>query len=431
MKKYILNILIIAIIFALPIGVSSCSDDDQVTVSRICVQKVDDTTTELTKVRLGDKIRIEGSGFATTKAVYCNGYEVTGINSNYITDKNIIFTVPNSVPTGYDVTDESVRNTIRIVTKHDDYTFNFTILAAAPSVTGVSHTMPREGEWIEIYGSNLKDIQTITFPGNIIATNFTVNSALTTLSVQVPEGLGDNYGAIKIEGLNGGAYTYNNFNFKPGLFIVNFTDDPADTKAYSYGSGSISGNTTTVIPTECTGPKSPDCYRSVPSTPKNILTAEEEHGGFVFSAEKAFQDVLNACATNKAITEKTSCKDLALQCDYYVNVPWTTAAFRLEINGNRSTPLPWVVSGVLTPVDFSNGWRTMTWPMSDMSAYSSLTLGDFMTQITGKNGKVYLKSGKYQDSSGNYWEGIAMDNAQLSFGNFRIVPYTKSSYNNN
>ena len=430
MKKYILNKLLIGIIFALPTLFSSCSDDENVTVSKICVQKVDDTTTELTKVRLGDKIRIEGSGLATTKAVYINGYEVSGINSNYITDRNIIFTVPSSVPTGYDV-DEKVRNTIRIVTKHDDYTFPFTILAAAPSVTGVSHTMPRAGEWIEIYGSNLKDITTITFPGDIVATNFSVNSSLTTISVEVPDGIGDNYGAIKVEGLNGGAYTYNNFNFKAGLFIVKFTDDPSATKAYSYGSGSISGNTTTVIPEMCTGPKSPDYYRSVPSTPKNILTTEEEHGGFVFSAEKAFQDALDACAENKAITEKTSCKNLAIQCDYYVNVPWTTAAFRLEINGNRSTPLPWVVSGVLTPVDFSNGWKTMTWPISDMSAYSSITLGDMMSLISGKNGKIYLKSGKYQDSSGNYWEGIAMDNAQISFGNFRVVPYTKATYNNN
>lgn len=128
-------------------------------VTRVCAQKVTDTETVLTKVRLGEKIRIEGSGFTTTKAIYCNGVEVAGVNSNYITDNAIIFTIPTTIPTGTEVTDETVRNTIRIVTKHDDFVFPFSILAAAPSVTDVSHTMPRVGEWIDIYGTNLKDIE--------------------------------------------------------------------------------------------------------------------------------------------------------------------------------------------------------------------------------------------------------------------------------
>lgn len=79
------------------------------------------------------------------------------------------------------------------------------------------------------------------------------------LSVQVPDGVEYNYGRLIIEGANGGAYTYNNFNFKPGLFIVKFSEDPADKKAYNYGRGSISTNTTAVIPSGVEGPKVRKC----------------------------------------------------------------------------------------------------------------------------------------------------------------------------
>lgn len=90
MKKYIINNWLFGLLVALPVLFFSCSDDESVSVTRVCAQKVTDTETVLTKVRLGEKIRIEGSGFTTTKAIYCNGVEVAGVNSNYITDNAII-----------------------------------------------------------------------------------------------------------------------------------------------------------------------------------------------------------------------------------------------------------------------------------------------------------------------------------------------------
>lgn len=100
MKKYIINNWLFGLLVALPVLFFSCSDDESVSVTRVCAQKVTDTETVLTKVRLGEKIRIEGSGFTTTKAIYCNGVEVAGVNSNYITDNAIIFTIPTTIPTG-------------------------------------------------------------------------------------------------------------------------------------------------------------------------------------------------------------------------------------------------------------------------------------------------------------------------------------------
>lgn len=430
MKKYITNYLLLGLLAVLPTLFFSCSDDEGVFVTRVCTQKVNDTETVLTKVRLGEKIRIEGSGFTGIRAIYCNGVEVTGINSNYITDDNIIITIPKTIPTGTEVTDETVRNTIRIVTKNDDFIFPFTIMAAAPAITNISHTMPRVGEWIEIYGTDLKDIEKVTFPGGVVSTDIKVNGSYTVLSVRVPEGVEYNSGRLTVEGANGGAYSYNNFNFKPGLFIVKFGEDPADKKAYNYGRVSISDNTTAVMPSEVDGPKSPDVYRSIPKEPAEIPTTEKEIGGFNFFPYKAIQIVLDACAESRVITEDTPCSELAFQCDYYVNVPWQAGALRMELDGKRCTPLPWVNNGSVVPVDFVQGWKTMTWPITEITDFATLTLGALRDRLNNKNGSIYWKCGNFQDKSGNWFSGNPMENAQMSFGNFRIVPYVKASYKN-
>ena len=68
-------------------GFSACQDEALVTVTRICTQKVGDTETELAQVRLGEMIRIEGNGFATTKAIYCKQFYYR--YSNHLHDSEI------------------------------------------------------------------------------------------------------------------------------------------------------------------------------------------------------------------------------------------------------------------------------------------------------------------------------------------------------
>ena len=281
---------------------NSCSNEELISIDKIYIHSLDDTTTELSKVRLGQMIRIQGSGFSTTKAIYCNGVEISGVNTNYITDDCIILKIPSDLPTGSDVKDENVRNTIRIVTEYDEFVYKFDILAASPTITSVSHTLPRAGEWINIYGTSLKDIEYVTFPGGVNSTEFSVNEDYTVLSVKVPEGIGENYGELTVYGANGGAYSYSDFNFKSGQFIWQFSSD--QNGAYNYGTSTISANLTDVIPTEGNGAKSPDCYRAIPKEPATT-PKEGEIGGFNFYADKAIQIVLDANSGNGAITEKT------------------------------------------------------------------------------------------------------------------------------
>lgn len=436
MKKinYISRILVCSCFVAIAGCLFSCSDDDEkVNIEKIYIQSLTDTETEISKIRLGGVIRIHGSGLSTTREIYCNGKKVVGVNSNYITDNVIIFTIPTSVPTGSEVEREEDRNTIRIVTRYDDYRFPFTIMASAPSIASVSHTMARPGERIRIYGTALKDIERVTFPGGIQATNFQSNDTYTELSVVVPEGIGDNQGEICIEGPNGGAYTHSYINCKSGLFITGFSSGV--NPAYAWGDSNISSPLTASLPAAGIGdgPKNPDTYRTIPKDEPVTFTGDKTIGGFNFYLNKAIESALAA----NPDWENLPCTQVAIQCDFYMVSPWTSGSFRLVLNngstGNNDTrlhPFPWWENGNVVPISFTEGWRTYTWILGYMKACTEQTLGELKTSITGTTSKLYWLWGSFQDTGGNWVYGTAMDKVQISFGNFRIVPYIKKSYSN-
>ncbi len=72
----------------------------------------------------------------------------------------------------------------------------------------------------------------------------------------------------------------------------------------------------------------------------------------------------------------------------------------------------------------------MTWPIAEITNYATLTLGDLRSLLNNMSGAIFWICGSFQDKSGNWFSGNPMENAQMSFGNFRIVPYVKSSYKN-
>lgn len=431
--KYIGKNCILGLI--LVVWLSACQDEDRVTVSRICMQKVGDTQTELTKIRLGEMVRIEGNGFATTKGVYCNGVLVSGVNSNFITDTQIIFTVPKSTPIGSEVKNKEELNTIRIVTKYDDFVYSVPILGATPTITGVSHTLPKAGEQIKIYGTNLRGIEKVTFPGGIVveADQFSENADYTEITLNVPEGGDREPGELCVEGVSGGAYSYNYMNCKDCIFIKKFQQ--ADDEAYNY-SNLLTAAMQTPLPEETYGePGNPEYYRGFPKEgPSDIdpvLQDNQEIGNFRVYSGKMW-DILLA-NSNGLIKESTSCDKLAIQFDYYATTPWSTGCFRWEMienNSNyRQTTLSWVESAEIVPVAFK-GWKTLTMPLTDMTDVKGKTVKQVKEAIGDKGGKFMFKVGKFQ-VGGTYYTGTTMRDCQIFVGNFRIVPYSKKSYNNN
>ena len=137
---------------------AACSDDDNggssatMKINQIYLENVDDEVNKDRSVefaRLGQLLRIEGSGFSGLKRIYVNGYE-TYFNNALMTDNNVWVTLNTATPV--EKADVSVRNTI-VFYKNDDnkLTYEFTIRAAAPSITSVDNTLPKAGETVTVY----------------------------------------------------------------------------------------------------------------------------------------------------------------------------------------------------------------------------------------------------------------------------------------
>ena len=134
----------------------SCSDDDNdVHIYNVWSNMLGEDVKQITSVYTGTWIRLDGSGFSGLQAIYCNGLQVTEYNSSYMSDSHLTFRVPSGVPMAHEIEDEAVRNTIRIVTSHGEgvyRNFIFKDVNKMPSVTDVSYTLPKPGDFITIMG---------------------------------------------------------------------------------------------------------------------------------------------------------------------------------------------------------------------------------------------------------------------------------------
>lgn len=210
----------------------ACDDDPDIIgsgsqTSEIVVEKVflEDasakdsiTDREVTFARLGQLLRIQGSGFLGLKRIYVNGYE-TYFNNALITDKNVWITLKSETPVANAEAD--VRNTIRFVKDGTQTIYNFTIRAAAPSVTSVDNTLPKAGEIVTVYGSNLQEITKVTLPGGVEVTEgITSDADGKFYSFTMPDGVTES-GSITAEGANGTAVSPAYFNFN-SCYVVDF-----------------------------------------------------------------------------------------------------------------------------------------------------------------------------------------------------------------
>ncbi len=96
---------------------TGCSDDDSeggtITVNSVYLEDVNSTVPdrEVTFARLGQLLRIEGSGFTGLKRIYINGFQ-TSFNPVYVSDNSLLVRISGDTPT-IDAEDD-VRNTIRL-----------------------------------------------------------------------------------------------------------------------------------------------------------------------------------------------------------------------------------------------------------------------------------------------------------------------------
>lgn len=436
------------IVFAMQF--TSCESSDAsggvITVSKVFLEDVNSSVPdrEVTFARLGQTIRVEGSGFSQLKKVYINGYS-TYFNTVYISDTSFLITVSKDTPILEAGTD--VRNTIRLVNDNYETTFSFEIRSSAPTITDISNTLPKAGETITVYGSGLTEVSKVTFPGNIEVTTGIISDVDGEFfTVVVPNGVSDTGGSLLINCSNGGAYSPAYFNFRKGI-ILNF-DDKA---AHGYWTSSTGMITPSDLESSSTGLINTSQGIYVPHRPARIPSFEpaKNRCSEVWTTGNSPEDDWRALLT-PYIPASTPLNEIALQFDIFVpNACGNTGFLKIclsnafnggEWSGACYNYVPWIVDGKVKEFQ-TTGWTTVTIPLNKIYAYSDATQNyTFETILAYREAANYKNFGFYFENSDIKLKDITgVDSAteflssttsiNVSTDNWRIVSLNTPIYN--
>ncbi|MBZ4034284.1 hypothetical protein K6T82_05870 [Flavobacterium sp. 17A] len=444
-KKYwapiaLLSMMVFGMLF------TSCDNNDSeggaITISRVFLEDVNSNVPdrEVTFARLGQTLRIEGSGFAGLKKVYINGYS-TYFNVVFVSNNSMLVSVSADTPTIE--ADPSVRNTIRFVNDKNEVTFPFEIRSGKPEITRISNTMPNPGETITVYGSGLTEVSKVTFPGNIEVTSGIVSDEDGEFfTVVVPNGVSDNGGPIFAQSSNGGAYSPSYFNYKRGV-LIDFDGKgtqgswdrasmilPADLESAAIGIGNVSHG------------------KYVPHRPAKIasFTAGANRQSEVWTAGTGV-DNWRAQLT-PYIPATTPLDKIAFQFDVYVPEAWKDSGFLKictinnfnggEWAGGVYNYVPWIVDGKSVAFQ-TTGWVTVTIPLNKFYAWSKEAF-TFETVLAFREAATYQNFGIYFENSDVKLSNVTGNASEVEFpakatsvkvytDNWRIVPLDTPVYN--
>jgi len=449
--KYILNKKYwapIALLGIMVFGmlVTSCDNSDSaggtITVSKVFLEDVNSSVPdrEVTFARLGQALRIEGSGFTGLRKVYINGYS-TYFNVVFVSDNSMLINVSADTPV-LDA-DPAERNTIRFVNDNSETIFKFDIRASKPAITSISNTMPKAGEIITVYGTGLTEVSKVTFPGNIdVTTGITSDEEGESFTVVVPNGVSDNGGSIFAQSSNGGVYSPAYFNFKKGI-LLNFDGQ---------GTQGSWSTTSMILPTDLesaalgTGNVSQGKY--VPHRPSRIASydAGKNRLSEVWTAGNGVDNWRSQLTPY--IPASTPLDKVALQFEVYVPDAWKDSGF-LKIcmvnnfNGGEWTGavynyVPWIVDGKSVAFQ-TTGWTTVTIPLNKFYAWSKEAF-TFETVLAYREAATYQNFGFYFENSDIKLSNVTGSASEVEFpskatsvkvytDNWRIVSLDTPVYN--
>jgi len=415
-----------AILITLTFSSCESSDDDgastPVSISKVYLEDAQSSVPdrEVTFARLGQTIRLEGSGFVGLKKVYINGYE-SYFNPVYITDKSMLISLSRDIPTN-DALPE-VRNTIVLEKSATNRcVYQFDVRASAPSITDISHTLPAAGEMITVYGSGLQGITSVTFPGDVTVTSGIVSDEEDGewFTVVVPQGVSNDGGSLLAVGANGGAYSPACFNYRKGI-----VHDFDNVQNYSWGSGVDNEALTATIPSGGGNlPKSQGGYQVFNSG-----------GNLAAGADQRFWLNSSALMTIMgAIPASTPASDCGIQMDVFIDGVWNSGVIRFVMadgwGSSRYCMLyqPVYKDGAYSPDAFVNPgcWFTVTLPFSLSDDFDGKTLGDVINQMSAAS---YKQAGPWFENTGitDVFDPTPATE-RVYFDNIRFVPLTTPTY---
>ncbi|WP_291857298.1 glycan-binding surface protein [Marinilabilia sp.] len=451
MKKTI-NIWLLLGFLISSVAFFGCEDDEDpanntpITVKAVYLQDVDSDIPDrqVDFARLGQVLRLEGSGFAGIRKVYVNGYD-TYFNPVYVTDNNMLIQLSGDTPTIE--AEDDVRNTIRFVKTGTEYVYDFEIRAASPAISSISHTLPQAGESIIIYGSGLVEISKVVFPGDVEVTEgITSDEEGEFVIVTVPDGLTES-GSLFVEGSNGGAYSPAYFNFKEGV-ILDF-DGNGQQGFWSWSEdGSMINDEDLESEVIGMGPVSQGTY--VAHRPDRIASfpTNSSRNTEVWTAGNDVDDWRGQLTSY--IPATTPVNEVAFQFDVYVSGTWSGTGFLKlclhnsfnggEWSGDSYNYVPWVVDGEIVPFE-TDGWVTVTVPFSDFYSFSDVEEGyTFEDVLVAREESSYKNFGIYFENTdftlanitGNDSDATEFPSSETSVDvftdNWRVVSLEQPTY---
>ncbi len=405
-------------IMLMTLFLTSCEDDNDysgpITITKVYLEDAESSVPdrEVSFVRLGQLIRIEGTGFSGVKKVYINGYD-SYFNPTLVSDQSMLVSVSKETP--IIEADAEVRNTIRLVNDGNQAILSFEVRAASPSITGFSNSLPNVGEPIIVYGSGLLEVSSVLFPGDVQVTDGIVsNEEGEYFVVTMPDGVSELGGSIFIECANGGAYSPAYFNFKAGV-ILNFDGQggqgswgsatsmikPEDLESVSIGTDNVSqGIYVPHRPSRISSIAAASTRCSEVWTEGNIVKDEET--GEIISGDQWRNQLTPYIPTT------TSLDKVAFQFDIYVPDEWEGTGF-LKIclvngfNGGEWAGycynyVPWIVDGESAPFQ-TTGWTTVTVPFSSFYAFDDGEDHTFEEVLVARETSSYKNFGFYFENS--------------------------------
>ncbi len=195
--KWFKYILITTILVIPGVLITSCEDDDGVSVEKskgdpavsyIRVTDPEAADSLLVRANLGATIVIVGKNLGGTRELWFNDRQAV-VLPTWVTNRSIIATIPNQAP------DVVTNNLYLVDNEGDTLAYPFEVSISAPEVVSARNEWPQAGENLVISGDFFFEPVTVTFTGGVVGE--TVSVSQTRLEVTVPDGATE--GPITVE----------------------------------------------------------------------------------------------------------------------------------------------------------------------------------------------------------------------------------------
>ncbi|MEO6631820.1 MAG: glycan-binding surface protein [Mucilaginibacter sp.] len=380
-NNYLLLVIIAAIFFSLPAckKESTSAGTPVIRAVRNYVPHPGDSV--LSSVGTGQWVVISGSNLKGALHIYVDGVAAS-FNDAWFSDTSAVVLLPTVI--AFPSVPAKALNTINYVTTHGQTTFAFSIVAPAPTISGVSNEDANAGDSVKIYGFNFFFIQNLTYAG-VPVTSYTPANDGTYISLAVPAGVTQTGGLVSVTTKSGSASTvYSVHNFVTGVF-----QNWDSINSYPWGSNTSGSNTDY--------PGNTGNYNVLTAT---NLTAND------FAWYNGGRGV-NMGGSQWVPTSDISnnLSNYAVKFELFVpkTTPWTNGSIYVAVNYSFNyiaVYAPWKTSSGSAIPFTTNGWQTVTIPLSNFRTNNGTgTQVASITDLIGASGNTGMNIWYINDSS--------------------------------